>query len=208
MCGLDDGGVLHRMPQTFNNSLKTGNEWAKKVIPLINGRRKKQVAILFPSAMALMEPMGIEGNKERRYDLLGYYKMCCDYGYMADVIDADMIANGTLDEYKALVIPRNDCYLLDENADMERKLNEWVANGGVVITSPDDKICYHAFGIEGVKFDGEPIWYDEGGLVQSDVFEYYEMGEPLVKYLDGKTAVAVNRCGGGRIYSFGFDMGY
>ena len=166
------------------------------------------MAILFPSAMALFEPMGIEGNKERRYDLLGYYRMCCDYGYMADVIDADMIANGALDDYQALIIPRNDCYELDINTSMERKLSEWISNGGIVIASPDDKICTRVLGIEGTKFNGSPIWYGEGGLTQSDKFEYYDMGVPFVSYTDGKTAVAVNQCGKGRIFSFGFDYGY
>lgn len=208
MCGLDDGGVLHRMPGTFNKSLKIGNEWAKKVIPLINGKRKKQVAILFPSAMALVEPMGIKGNKERRHDLLGYYKMCCDYGYMVDVIDADMIANGTLSDYDALIIPRNDCYLLDINTEMEKRLAEWTDRGGIIISSPDDKICERTFDIHCAEFEGEPICYGDNGLTQSDKFVYFDDGASFVKYIGGKTAVAVHKYGKGRIFSFGFEYGY
>ena len=31
MCGLDDGGVLHRMPEAFCRSLEEGNRWWKEV---------------------------------------------------------------------------------------------------------------------------------------------------------------------------------
>ncbi len=217
MCGLDDGGVLHRMPECFNHSLKTGNEWAKAVIPKINGKRKKQVAILFPSAMALMEPMSVTGNKERRCDLLGYYRMCCDFGYMADVIDADMIAAGALNDYAALIIPENDCYHLDIHTKAEEEVKQWVSGGGIVISSPGDKLCERVFGIQGNAFEGAPIWYGEGGLAQSDRFEYFTDGECVAKYCEDagqgavetdKNAVVLHRFGQGRVYSFGFAYGY
>lgn len=217
MCGLDDGGVLHRMGDNFIGSLKIGNEWAKTVIPKINGKRKKQVAVLFPSEMALFEPMSVEGNKERRYDLLGYYKMCCDFGYMADVIDIDMIADGRLKDYQALIIPENDCYELDINSKAEEQLDDWVNNGGIVVSSPFDKLCERTFGISGIACDEGSIWYGEGGLAQSDRFEYFAEGESFVKFcLDAskgardtdKNAVVIHSIGNGKIYSFGFAYGY
>lgn len=217
MCGLDDGGVLHRMSKTFNASLKLGNDWAKKIIPAIKGKRKKQVAILFPSSMALVEPMATEGNKERRYDLLGYYKICCDFGYMADVIDTNIIAEGRLSHYQALIIPENDCYDFDINTAAEQKLIEWVNNGGTVIASPNNKIRERVFGIKSEIFNGNPIWYGEGGLTQSDIFEFFTDGECIVKYCSDakqgamaydKAAVVRHDLGSGHIYSFGFAYGY
>ena len=212
MCGLDDGGVLHRMPEDFNASLKRGNEWAKKVIPEINGERLKQVAILFPSAMALCEPMGVDGNKERRYDLLGYYKICCDFGYMSDVIDADMIAEGALEDYAALIIPEDDCYSLDANEDAEAALKAWVNAGGTVIASPASIICERAFGIKGTRCGGGAVEYGEGGLAQSDIFEYYTGGESLAEYrsgdAEGKSAAVRYSIGKGSVYMIGFAYGY
>ncbi len=217
MCGLDDGGVLNRMNSHFNSSLRIGNEWAKRVIPKIKGKRKKQVAILFPSAMALAEPMGVDGNKERRMDLLGYYRMCCDFGYSVDVIDIDMIADGRLDDYRALIIPENDCYDIDVNEAAENKLREWVKNGGVVISSPFDRVCERVFGIRGEECEKSEIYYGEGGIVKSDRFECFTDGEPVVKYCADahtgpadadKTAAVSHKFGKGTVYSLGFAYGY
>ena len=218
MCGLDDGGVLHRMPRGFHESLKAGNEWAKKVIPLIRGKRKKQVAILFPSAMSLIEPFDVDGNVQRRYDMLGYYKICGDYGYMADVIDPDMVADGRLDGYSALIIPENDCYEFDRNSAAEQRLGDWVAGGGIVVSSPGDALCGHVFGISGMPYDGvQTIYYKEGGLPQSDRFDYFTEGESVAKYYadacagpkeSDRDAVVKNQFGKGAVYSFGFAYGY
>lgn len=208
-CGLDDGGVLHRMDSGFLDSLKTGNEWAKRVIPKIRGERKKQVAILFPSAMAQYEPMGVDGNKERRCDLLGYYKMCCDFGYMADVIDLDLVAEGALKEYEALIIPENDCYSYAEHPQAEAAIREWVTGGGIVLTSPDDTICPRLFGYQSSAHTPSPIDYCEGGLVVSDQYQSFEAGEPVAVYrTDGACAVAKVSAGKGRVYAFGFAYGY
>ncbi|MDO5398389.1 MAG: beta-galactosidase [bacterium] len=208
MCGLDDGGVLHRMDKGFNKSLSIGNEWAKKVIPIIKGERKCPVAILFPSAMSAYEPMGVEGNKERRYDLLGYYKMCSDAGFGCDIISADMIAEGVLKNYKALIIPENDCYFLDNNSAAEEEVRVWVNDGGVVIHSPMDGLVENCFGIKGIYHDKDAFEYVEKGLAQSDLFVSYE-GESIAKYLtDGANAAAKNKIGKGAVYSMGFAYGY
>ncbi len=208
MCGLDDGGVMHRMSDGFNNSLKAANEWFKRVVPNICGRHKSPVAILFPSAMSAYEPMGVSGNKERRYDLLGWYKMCCDGGYGADIIDITGVEDGILDSYRALIIPRNDCYFLDDNAKAEAAVRAWTECGGIVIASPDDELVKNAFGIEGRKREYAPFIYEEKGLPQSDVFLSYD-GEAVAKYLDDNSgAVAKNTVGRGSVYSFGFAYGY
>ena len=88
MCGLDDGGLLHRMEPCFHDALSRANAWAKQVLPLIGAKSQADIAILFPSAMAAYETMRTEGNKERRLDLLGWYKACRDLGLEADVTDS------------------------------------------------------------------------------------------------------------------------
>lgn len=207
-CGMDDGGLLHRMSDGFNSSLKAANEWFKAVVPGIEGERRASVAILFPSAMSAYEPMGVSGNKERRYDLLGWYRMCCDGGYGVDIIDLDAIADGALEGYKALIIPENDCYFLDENKEAEQAIRTWTENGGIVINTPMDGIVKNCFGIEGAPHESCPIIYGEKGLPQSDVFCSYD-GEAVSEYAyGGKNAVAKNSFGKGYVYSFGFAYGY
>lgn len=208
MCGMDDGGLLHRMPEGFNESLKTANEWAAKVIPLIQGKHKSPVAILFPSAMAAYEPMGVDGNKERRYDLLGWYKMCCNGGYGCDIIDTTLICGGVLDDYRVLIIPENDCYFLDDNSEAEKLISKWTEKGGIVIHSPMDKLVENCFGVKGEKHEPDSFMYNEKGLIRSDIFCSYE-GEKTASYLsDGKGAVVKNDFGRGKVYSFGFAYGY
>jgi len=208
MCGLDDGGVLHRMGEAFNNSLGTANKWAKKVIPIIKGKRKKEVAILFPSAMAAFEPMTIEGNKELRIDLLGFYKSCCDGGYSADIIDLNMIEDH-LEEYKVLILTANDCYLLERNLFAERIIREWVISGGVLVHGPNDKLVENSLFISGISHEKDCIYYKEGGLPQGNCYESFKGEEIIATYLkDNEGCVVGNRIGKGFVYSFGFYYGY
>ena len=51
------------------------NEWFSQVICLRKGEKKKEIAILFPSEMAHLEPYEVGNNKIRRLDLLGWYKL-------------------------------------------------------------------------------------------------------------------------------------
>ncbi len=208
VCGLDDGGVLHRMNDGFNRSLKTANEWFKKIVPRLEGLPAAETAILFPSAMSAYEPMGVDGNKERRYDLLGWYRMCCDGGYGVDIIDIDMIRGGELGNYKALIIPENDCYFMDDNSDAEKIIREWASSGGIIIASPMDRLTENCFGIAGIPHESSAFLYGEKGLAQSDVFCSYS-GEIIAEYLtDGAGAVVKNIFGKGAVYSFGFAYGF
>ncbi len=65
-CGLDDGGVMHKMNKLFKQSIKDANGWMDTVIPKIKGERMKQIALLFPSQMATVESYSIDGNEQRR----------------------------------------------------------------------------------------------------------------------------------------------
>jgi len=209
MSGLDDGGVLHRMEDSFKASLSTANQWAKDVIPLIKGNRTKAIAMLFPSAMSAFEPMSVDGNKERRIDMLGWYKSCCDAGYATDVIDLNMVIHNHLTNYSVLIISANDCYLLEQNIEAEQKIQQWVKQGGILLHGPNDQLVKAALSIEGTSHEQDCIQYGEGGLIQGDCFESFEGDEVIAAYLsDNLGCVVSNRIGNGYVYSFGFYYGY
>ena len=206
--GLDDGGVMHRMDKGFCDSLAAANNGFKKIVQKLGKRRTPEIAILFPNAMSLYEPMGVEGNKERRYDLLGWYKRCLDGGFDCDVIDEGMIREGMLSDYKVLIAPENDCRFMDDNKAANAAIENWVKNGGIYIHSPMDNIAETVFGIKGMCHGGGAFMYTEKGLSQSDVYCSYE-GEKLASYLsDGSGAAVKNVVGDGTVYSFGFAYGY
>ena len=97
----------------------------------------------------ILEPFEVGNNKIRRLDLLGWYKICCDLGYQVDVISNHEIEAGALKDYKVLVVPSNDCYFAVEHKEMEEKLKDWVAEGGVVLHGPEDMLAQNCFGITG-----------------------------------------------------------
>jgi len=209
MCGLDDGGVLHRMDQSFIESLALANAWAKEVIPLIQGNRVKEIALLFPSAMAAFEPMSVEGNKERRMDMLGWYKSCCDAGYATDIIDLEMIAGGALEQYKLLVISANDCYLLERHPAAEQVVSDWVKRGGILIHGPSDELAASALNIKGTPHNKGCMEFQEGGLLQGVSFASYTGDETIATYReDGDGCVVAHHVGQGKVYSFGFQYGF
>jgi hypothetical protein len=208
MCGLDDGGVLHRMGEAFNNSLGAANKWAKEVIPLIKGKRRKDVAILFPSAMAAFEPMTVDGNKELRIDMLGWYKSCLDAGYSTDIIDLVMLEKH-LEEYKVLILSANDCYLLEPNTEAEKLIRQWINEGGILLHGPKDKLVEASLGIKGNFHEKDCIYYKEGGLPQGNNFDSFLGEEVIATYLkDNEGSVVCNHIGKGSVYSFGFYYGY
>ncbi len=207
-CGLDDGGVLNRMEGYFNESLKTGNEWAKKVIPMVGELNKAKVAILFPSAMSLFETMEVEGNKERRLDTLGFYKACTDFGCHVDVVDYDILLDENFSDYKVVIIPNDDCYKYQRNAQFETALKEWVENGGTVIHSPACDIASYSFDIKKKNIERTPILYGDVVMVEGVEYCAYENVENFVAYKTGETAIGKTLVGNGNVYSIGFDFGY
>ena len=66
------------MDEDFQESLRLGNAWFAKVLPLRGNKKKKEIAILFPSEMAHLEPFEVVNKKIRFLDLLGWYKICWD----------------------------------------------------------------------------------------------------------------------------------
>lgn len=210
MCGLDDGGVLHRMEESFHASLGRANEWAKEVIPLLGAKKQADIAILFPSAMAAYETMYTEGNKERRLDFLGWYKVCRDLGLEADVTDSIALCKGqAFDDYKVLLIPDNDCYEMNPDLEFEEKLRIWCEQGGIVCYGPNSVIAKNSFGVKARKHRPDAIFYQEAGMVKSREFCTYPGGECISSYLSDKVpCVTRYQTGKGFQYAFGFSYGY
>ncbi len=208
-CGLDDGGVLHRMDEGFTRSLSVGNLWARRVIPKLQGERQRDIAILFPAAMSLLEPLRIRGADLRRLDLLGWYKLCCDLGFAPDVIHPEAVKTGALADYRAVILPANDCYHAMPDAAFEDALKDYVMGGGTVLHGARDELAMAAFnlGWEDVT-DTCYTYRSEGGLLLGEPFCAYG-GEPLAFYRgSGKASVTKNCVGDGAVYCFGFLPGY
>ena len=205
MNGLDDGGVMNRMDDCFLESLRRANDWCAEVIPLRGGVRKKEIAILFPSEMAHLEPFEVGNNKIRRLDLLGWYRICCDLGYQADVISNHEIGRGLLKEYKVLIVPANDCYFAAEHEAMEETIRAWVRAGGALLHGPGDQLAQNCFGIRGIECEKKPYRYGKTIIPQGETFCRYEGGQERAPYVDGGgCCVAVYE---GTVYSFGVQIG-
>ncbi|MDE7310337.1 MAG: hypothetical protein K2N87_01760 [Eubacterium sp.] len=183
--GLDDGGVLNRMEPSFLDSLALGNRWCAQVIPQRKGARKKEIALLFPSEMALLEPFETGNNKIRRLDLLGWYELCCDLGYQADVISTHQIIENALLEYRVLIVPANDCYSAAEHPQAEKRIREWVRAGGVLIHGPGDLLAAACFGIAGEACEKMPYQYGKTIIPQGESFCRYYGGKSVADYIDG-----------------------
>lgn len=221
MNGLDDGGVMNRMDESFLEALRLANIWCGEVLKVRKGRRKKEIAVLFPSEMAHLEPFEVGNNKIRRLDLLGWYKICCDLGYQTDVISGHQIEAGALEEYRVLVVPANDCYFAAEHRCMEEEIRSWVEKGGILLHGPEDMLAKSCFGIAGTPCEKMPYSYGKTVIPQGEAFCSYDGGREIASYVKcggccvaeyaGETlAGKMSPCGQepmGAVYSFGVQMG-
>ncbi len=220
--GLDDGGVLDRMDQDFLDDLKAGNTWCAEILSLEKGTRIKEIALLFPSEMALFEPYEVGNNKIRRLDLLGWYKICCDLGYQVDVISEHEIKKGALADYSILIVPANDCYAAVDHTVMEAKIRAWVQAGGILLHGPKDALAKSCFGIDGETCAKMPYCYGKTIIPQGESFCKYHGGEPVSEYVDGFGHCVVRYSGAdlskwnvesqaeewkGLVYAFGVQIG-
>ena len=208
-CGLDDGGILHRMDESFMTSLKAGNEWARRVMPLLGERIPSRIAILFPTQMALLEPLGVEGAAMRRSDLLGLYRFCCDLGFAPDLVEAQDVLEG-LHGRQILLIPANDCWHAKRDQDVEKALRDFVHRGGVIIHSAQAETAQYAFSIAYHPTDDVCYRYlGEGGLLSQEMGFVCPDGEALAVWCEsGKACVTSRSFGQGKVISFGFLPGY
>lgn len=213
MNGLDDGGVLNRMEESFLESLRVGNNWCARVLERRQGQRKKEIAILFPQEMADYEPFEVGDNKIRRLDLLGWYQICCDFGYQTDVISMHEVKRGALKDYRVLIVPANDCYESSLHSTQEASIREWVRGGGTLLHGPMDALAEKCFGIRGEACEKMPYRYGKDSVIipQGVAFVRYHTGGVLADYVDDGGSCIVRHEGkelqAGTIYSFGVQMG-
>lgn len=208
MCGLDDGGILHRMDEKFRESLRTGNAWMKRVTPLL-GARKRDVAILFPSATAAYEPFAVENADVRRLDFLGWFHALSDAGYQPDVLSLADLKSGVLPEYRMLILPADDAYRHDGDSKAEDAVRLWVQNGGSLLYGPQNAMGAAITGQRDTPHALDDFLYTEKGILQGDVRTAFHFGEALATYLsDGAPAAVRSSLGLGTVYGLGFFYGY
>jgi hypothetical protein len=207
--GLDDGGVLFRMDSIFKESLKTGNRWAREVIPLLTQPRLKEVAILFPREMSLYEPLEVDTDGRHRMDLLGWYQQFAGLGFHVDVLHPNQTGEGALQQYRYLVIPHNSLYDLGDNRSLEDAVQKFVRDGGTVFHGPHCQLAAAAFGVEEEATPFDCIRWREEIIPHGWSTVAYRGGKPLGSYIqNGKAAITQTNVGKGRVISFGFQYGY
>jgi hypothetical protein len=207
--GLDDGGVLFRMDQTFKDSLRAGNRWAAEVIPLLHEPRAREVAILFPAEMSLYEPLEVDQEGRHRMDLLGWYSQFVDLGWHVDILHPRQIAAGALAHYKHLVIPHNSLYDLGDNSALEAAVTGFVAGGGTVFHGPHCELARRALGIEEEAVEFDCVQWQEPIIPHGWSTVAFAGGKSLGTYIQtGKRAFAQTKLGTGQVFSLGFQYGY
>jgi hypothetical protein len=207
--GLDDGGVMFRMDDVFKDSLRAGNRWGEKIIPLLDAPRAKEVAILFPAEMSLYEPLEVDTEGRHRMDLLGWYQQFTDLGWHVDILHPDQVTAGALVDYKILVVPTNSLYDLGENSELENAVKKFATGGGKIFHGPNCELVKNAFGIAEEKNEFDCIQWREEIIPHGWSAVSFNNGKPVGTYIQsGKTAIAETQIGAGKIFSFGFQYGH
>lgn len=207
--GLDDGGVLFRMDDTFKDSLRAGNRWAAEVMPLLDQPRTKEVAILFPREMSLYEPLPVDAGGRHRMDLLGWYQQFTDLGWHVDILHPDQVAAGALRDYRHLAVPHNSLYDLGDNAALEAAVRSWVESGGTLLHGPHCELARRACGVEEEAVEFDCLAWREEIIPHGWSTVAFHGGTALATYIaTGRTGMAETRLGAGRVLSFGFQYGY
>ncbi len=207
--GLDDGGVMYRMDEIFKTSLRCGNAWAAKVIPLLDKPRSKEAAILFPAEMSLYEPLEVDTDGRHRMDLLGWYAQLLDLGWHVDILHPRQIEAGVLKDYTVLVAPHYELYDLADHSRLEAAVKEFVFGGGKVLHGPHCRLAASAFGIQEKPAVFDCIAWREPIIPHGWSTVAYATGRAVGRYIQsGETAIAELKVGRGQVYSFGFQYGY
>ena len=207
--GLDDGGAFAMMPPLFKESVRAGLDWFKAVAPQIDGHRTREIAILFPLAMSLVEPTAPgTAAADHRQDLLGWFQHLCDLGWMVDIVHPDQVKAGVLGDYSALIIPKDTCYKHIPDQELECAIAEWLRRGGVVLHGPRCDVVGRLAPPEHPLTEVEYIAWEPRIVPEGIDLAYFESDDPVACYESGKPAISRTRVGEGCLYSLGFDVGY
>ena len=213
-CGLDDGGMLYRMPDYFESNLTKANQWMRQVVLKTGERLSSEVAILYPSAMSLNMPLCVETAEERRLDFLGYFKALSDIGYMPDILSEERIIQGNLNQYKVLIMPNNATYQEHSQSQMVRLIKQWVLDGGHLLHGPEDVMAMEIapYVAQSTSLIAASIG-QEDILLASPVRCAYQIAsdeeESLAEYHENAGAFLVkNILGHGSIHRIGTMLGY
>lgn len=206
VCGLDDGGLLHRMDEPFLEDLKAANRWLDRVLPITGRRMKSEATLMFPSAMALAEDYSLSGEP-RRLDSLVWYRFLSDYGINTDVTDLkDFTAHRS--DYSLLILPEDSMYAFERDEEGEEALRAFVRDGGTLIHSPGSCLAGLAFGIASEEEKPSPVCFSEKALITTTMYVSYPDGDVIAPYsLSGRPALVKREYGKGFIISVGFDFG-
>lgn len=196
--GLDDGGMLDRMPSFFLDNLRKANGIFDEAVEKLGKKLPNDIAIIFPSAMALSEPYGIEGNEERRLDSLGYLRLVLDSGLDADVVDI----RDDLSGYKTIMLPADSLY----DGSFDDIILAFIDNGGTVISSASHPF-HKTLGITLEEEERKVVKMADDAMLIGPLFSI-SGGSSVLSYKDGKAAASEIRRGKGRLIQFGFDYGY
>lgn len=207
--GLDDGGVMGMMDEPFLDSVKIGNRWAARVIPRLTEPRTCEIAMLFPAAMSLYEPLTADPGGRHRMDFLGWHQQLIDLGYHVDVLHPEQIKAGRLADFRALVAPFDSCYDFSPDAALERAIAEWVGAGGALVHGPGDTMSLRLFGLIERAVAPDCIRWQPRVIPHGWSTVEFEGCETLAIYeREGGIAIGRKTWGQGAVYSFGFEYGY
>lgn len=85
----------------------------------------------------------------------------------------------------------NDCYFAAEHEEMERRLKDWTAKGGVVLHGPKDMLAENCFGIFGEECEKTPYRYGKVIIARGERFCRYPDGEEIAPYVDSAGSCVV-----------------
>lgn len=230
--GLDDGGCLAQMPWAFRRSVRSGLDWFAHLQPHLKGELERQVAIVFPLATMLLEPVdSLEAERQlspaeshkltrrrpvepvadflgHRQDVLGWYRALKDAQYAVDFLHPNQIADGELSRYKAVILPWCPAYQWMRHPTMEAALNRWVEEGGLLICGPDESMLPLALRTEQAIEESDLIEFEGEWLMAdgSQVASFPQL-DPWATYRSGRVAIGSQAVGAGQVVRCGFHLG-
>lgn len=231
--GLDDGGCLAQMPWDFRASVSAGIAWFRDVQPRLGGCRQKQIAVLFPMATMVLEPVDtLEPARQpnalaahrlapasrpdpkvdfmgHRQDVLGWYQALCDAQYAVDFLHPDQIKAGSLKDFTALLLPWCPAHRLwPEDTDVDKAIVQWLRAGGTLLCGPDEAMLPVTLTTGKTTHPPGILDASEPVVAEGPEVVAYPGLSPVVTYRTGGVAIGRSPEGSGQVIRFGFHLGW